>query len=98
MRERLRKNICRALIGAAILIYLATLAIAIIGTQGLFGTTPDGLAAVFLIFVGLPWSLAVTPIALMGLPVVIGQVLIVVLPIVNIAILIRLCRGSRQKD
>ena len=93
----MRKHVCRAVIGAAILIYLATLAIAIIGTQGLFGTQPDGLAAVFLIFVGLPWSLLVTPIALLGLPGVIGQVLIVLLPIVNIVILIGLCRGRGSR-
>ena len=76
---------------------IVTLAIAVIGTQGLFGTQPDGLAAVFLIFVGLPWSLLVTPIALLGLPVVIGQVLVVLIPIVNIAILIRLCRSARTR-
>ena len=87
-----QKLICRIAIGGAVFLYLAAVLIAIIGTQGLFGVQPDGLAAVWLIFVGLPWSLLITPIALMNFPVFIGQVLAVLLPIVNIVILHRLCR------
>lgn len=93
MRHSTKKLICRVAIGAAVLVYLAALALAIIGTQGLFGVQPDGLAAIWLIFVGMPWSLIVTPIALLGMPIFIGQILAVLLPIVNIVILIRICRS-----
>ena len=79
------------LFGAAVAVCLAAYAIALIGTQGLFGTTPDGLAAVFLIFVGLPWSLLATPLALLELPIIIGQATIVVAPLINLYILWKVC-------
>ena len=40
---------------------VAALALAIIGSEGLFGVEPDGLAGVFAIGVALPWSLIVLP-------------------------------------
>ena len=91
-----RKLICRVVTGAAVLLYAGALALAVVGTRGLFGVQPDGLAAVWLIFLGLPWSLLITPIALLGLPIVIGQGLAVLLPLVNIYLLHRLCRSFRM--
>ena len=85
--------ICRLLIGGGILLYLAALAVAIIGSQGLFGVQPDGLAAVWLIFLGFPWTLAMAPLMMAGLPVLIGQAFAVVAPLVNLWIAQRLCRG-----
>lgn len=83
------------LFGAGVVVCGGAYAIALIGTQGLFGTTPDGLAAVFLIFVGLPWSLLATPLALMELPVLFGQIIIVAAPSINLFILWKLCfRGT----
>ena len=85
----------RLLLGAGVVVCGGAYAIALIGTQGLFGTTPDGLAAVFLIFVGLPWSLLATPFALMELPVIFGQIVIVAAPLINLFILWKLCfRGT----
>ncbi len=55
---RLWLKIVLGLYGAAC---LAALALAVIGTQGLFGTAPDGLAAVFAIALALPWSLIALP-------------------------------------
>ena len=55
-------------------------------------------AAVWLIVVGLPWTAALTPFLLAGLPVLIGQMVAVAAPLLNIAILVWLCRraGSRE--
>ena len=87
---------CRLLLGAGIFVYLATLAIAIIGTQGLFGTTPDGLAAVFVIFAGLPWSLLATPLVIFESPLWIGQAWVVLSPLITLWLIWRLC--SRTQD
>lgn len=88
--------ICRLLLGAGIFVYLATLVIAIIGTQGLFGATPDGLAAVFLIFAGLPWSLLATPLVFFEFPLWIGQAWVVLSPLITLYVIWRLC--SRTQD
>lgn len=93
-----RKWICRVVTGAAILLYVVALAIAVVGTQGWFGVQPDGLAAVWLIFLGMPWTLMMTPIALFDGPAIIGKILaflFALFPIVNIVILFRLCRNPK---
>ena len=89
--------ICRSLIGVGILLYVAAMAIAVIGTQGLFGVAPDGLAAVWLIFLGIPWSLFLSVATLFGLPVIVGQIAVAVFPILNLYLIWRLCHGRRDK-
>ena len=74
------------------LISLAAAALAVIGTQGLFGVAPDGLSAVYLILVGIPWSFMVSALMLAGVPVVVGQAAIFVAPLINIWILTRIFR------
>jgi hypothetical protein len=74
------------------LVSLAAAALAVIGTQGLFGTAPDGLAAVYLILVGIPWSLLISVLLPAGLSVVVGQVAVFVAPVVNFWLLARLFR------
>ena len=87
---------CRLAIGVYALLYVVALAVAVVGTQGLFGTQPDGLAAVWLIFLGLPWIIGLTPLSLVGLPVIIGQVVAVVAPLLNIWLLWRFCRSRNS--
>ena len=61
-------KVCRILIVVYLIFYLGALAVAIIGTRGLFGVEPDGLAAVYLLFAGMPWTLALPVLPLMLSP------------------------------
>ena len=66
------------------LAYVVAVAVAIIGTQGYFGQSPDGLAAVFLILVGIPWSLSSVVVGLAEWPIIIGQIIIVCAPLITL--------------
>ena len=66
-------------------------AVAAIGTQGFFGVQPDGLAAIWLILVGLPWNLVLGPLIVIGFPTWLGQVIAVLSPLLTLFILARYC-------
>ena len=50
-------RVCRVATIVFLFVYLAALALFIIGTVGLFGQDRDPLSAVFLMPLGLPWNL-----------------------------------------
>lgn len=79
--------------GLFALAWAASAALALIGTQGLFGTQPDGLAAVWLIFVGMPWSLGLVALdTALGLPDWAGMALAYAAPGITLSLLLRLGR------
>lgn len=79
------------LLGIYVLLYLAALALLIIGTFGLFGQEQDPLAGVFLLPLGLPWNLLLDRIGLAGpLPMVLA-------PLLNIAIVWGLWRWAKGR-
>lgn len=67
--------------------YLVALALLLIGTFGLFGQERDPLAGVFLVPLGLPWSLGTG-----GLPEPLLPWMAALSPLLNIAVLTLLCR------
>lgn len=94
-----RKSVLPRLRFAAFaLAYFAAAAIAIIGTQGYFGQSPDGLAAVYLIVVGLPWSLSAVVVTLTQAPDIIGQVIIFVAPMITLFLLWRALHRSGNPE
>lgn len=64
---------------------LFAIAVGLIGTLGLFGTEPDGLAGVFAIFLGMPWSIWVLPA--LGSSEIMADIAIVVCMAINGVIL-----------
>lgn len=78
---------CRWSVWIVGFLYLAALALLLIGTFGLFGQDRDPLAGVFLIPLGLPWVLWLD-----GFPNSARPWLAATVPILNLAILILLCR------
>ena len=72
--------------------YLAALALLLTGTFGLFGQERDPLSAVFLLPLGLPWNLLVDLAPEPAWPW-----LAAASPILNLAILMALCRGLRRR-
>jgi hypothetical protein len=78
-------------------VYGALWLVAAIGTQGLFGTSPDPFAALFLILLGLPWSPLLAPLTYFGAPVIVSQICIVLMPGLNIFVLWRLFRDERRR-
>ncbi|WP_108660465.1 hypothetical protein [Acuticoccus kandeliae] len=79
---------CRTLIGLFAILYFGALALFAIGALGLFGQERDPLAGVFLLPLGLPWNV----LFLEGLPDWALFVSGLAAPLVNLAILILLCR------
>ncbi|WP_299753912.1 hypothetical protein [uncultured Boseongicola sp.] len=48
------------------MLYLGAFAITIIGSQGLFNVAPDGMAVVWPLFLGLPWSIYLSVLTTFG--------------------------------
>lgn len=92
-----RKTICRVVIAIGLLLYAVALAIALIGSLGLFGLQPDGLAGVYLIVLGFPWSMALLPLASLGVPSPILLIATVAAPLVTLWFLYRLCRCRKRE-
>lgn len=80
-------RICWFVIGTLGALYLAALALLLIGTFGLFGQERDPLAGVFLLPLGLPWSLWTG-----GLSDNLRPLAATISPLLNIAILVASCR------
>lgn len=81
------KRICRYVIVAFGGLYLAALALFLIGTLGLFGSPSGPMAAVFLIPLGLPWNQLLDGISPQALPWVAAGA-----PLANLILLWGLCR------
>lgn len=87
---------CTWVIRSVGILYLAALAMLLIGTFGLFGQEQDPLAGVFLMPLGLPWVLWLD-----GFPEAALPWLAVMAPLLNLAILTVLCRlraGSKDTE
>lgn len=72
-------------------LYLVALALLLIGTFGLFGQERDPLSGIFLIPLGMPWSLWLD-----GFPESLKPWLAALTPLLNIAILAAGCRLLRR--
>lgn len=84
---------CRWVILLFACAYLAALALLVIGTFGLFGQERDPLSGVFLLPLGLPWNLFLD-----GAPETIRPWLAALSPVVNLLILMALCRALSARS
>ena len=79
---------CKIFVGILVLLYVAALAIWLIGSYGWFGQERDALSAAFLVMMGLPWVRLFDSAAWA-----------VVAPLVWIALAVALCRFvSRRRQ
>lgn len=78
---------CRTVLAIVGLLYLAALTLFVIGTFGLFGSQQGPLAGVFLVPLGLPWVLMLD-----GVPEVARPWLAALAPLLNLILLLALCR------
>jgi hypothetical protein len=83
---------CRWLIWGFTGAYAVALVLLIIATYGLFGNQRDPLAGVFLIPLGLPWVLWID-----GLPEGVLPVAAALAPLVNLAVIVGICRALRGR-
>ena len=90
-----RGPICRAALIVFICVYGAAVLSAVIGIFGLFGVEPGGLARIWIVFLGMPWTLLLGFLP-RDFPVFLAQVLVVLAPVLNIWLLDRVCRKSRR--
>jgi hypothetical protein len=84
---------CRWGVRLFALAWAAALAIYGIGALGLFGQSPDPLAGVYLILLGLPWNRAVDVA-----PEPLWPWLAAAAPLLNLLLLAGLCRFARRRS
>lgn len=84
-------RVCRILIGAFALLWIAALVLLAIGTFGWFGQERDPLAGVFLMPLGLPWNMIVP------VPKNAAALWAIVTPGINLFFLFILCRLFRSR-
>jgi hypothetical protein len=75
---------------------LASLALLVVGTQGLFGTEPDGLAGGPAITLAMPWSMIV--LSWLDAGAVLTGVALVLCMLLNIAVLALIDRFFRRRQ
>jgi hypothetical protein len=85
--ERRGSRACGIILVVFALLYLAALALFAIGALGLFGSPQGPLAGVFLVPLGLPWTLLIG-----GAPEVALPWLGALAPLVNLGLIAVLCR------
>jgi hypothetical protein len=83
--------ICRIVVSAFVLAYAVALVALVVGVFGLFGAERDRLAAMFLVPLGMPWTFLVG-----RLPDAMRPVAAALTPLVNLALLVAVCRARRR--
>jgi hypothetical protein len=84
-------GMCRMALVIFAMLYLAALALFVIGTFGLFGSPQGPLAGIFLVPLGLPWILMIEAVPEAALPW-----LGALAPLLNLALIAALCRWLRR--
>jgi hypothetical protein len=85
-------TICRTVVIGITALYLFALGYFAIAGFGLFGQEPNPMAGVFLLPLGLPWSLLLT-----GLPETVQPWALVAVPLINIAFFTVMCRRTAAR-
>lgn len=87
---------CLFLRSGLVVIYVGLCVVALITSRGLFGLAENTDAVIALIYMGLPWSLALAALPGDGLELAL-QVFVVAAPIINLWLLSRICRSRRRR-
>ena len=88
------RRVCRFFIIVYLLLYLAALGAAFVGTRGIFGFAPDGLSAVYLVILGFPWTFV---LAAISVPEALGRIVIGGAPLLNALIAWILCPSRKTR-
>jgi hypothetical protein len=89
-------KLCLAGFAVFLLVYVAAFGFAVIGTRGLFGVEPNNLAAIWLILLGMPWTLLLAALPGDGLEMF-GRLFVALAPLVNLWLVSRVCRRRRRR-
>ena len=84
---------CKWFIGMFVVLYALALALLAIGMFGLFGQPLEPLAGIYVILLGIPWSMAIIPA-----PPLLSPWLGALAPMVNLGLFIWLCRRKAAKQ
>jgi hypothetical protein len=90
-------KLCLAGLGCFLLFYLVAGLIAVIGVNGLFGFEENSLAVIWLIFLGMPWTMVLALLPASGVLPWIGLGFIALVPLFNLWLLSRVCRRRRRR-
>lgn len=92
-RQEAGRWLCRMVVRAFGLLYLAVLAFTGISALGWFDFAPAPLAGVFLVVIGLPWTLAAA-----WFPDLLQPLVAALAPLVTLALLWSYCHWPRRRD
>ncbi|MEM7752021.1 MAG: hypothetical protein AAF230_01330 [Pseudomonadota bacterium] len=88
---------CFAGLAVFFLFYVIAFIVAVIGTRGLFGVEQNTMSIIFLILLGMPWSMTLAGLPADGLEIV-GRLVVALAPILNLWLLSRACRRRRRRQ
>ncbi|MGX1096920.1 hypothetical protein [Amorphus sp. MBR-141] len=91
-RRTMGRIVCRLTVVFLAVLYGLALALLAVGLFGLFGNPPDPLAGIYVILLGVPWSLLLDDVPDAWAPWAAGLA-----PLVNIALVAALCRLARRR-
>lgn len=91
-RRRTGHTLCRLTVVGLAILYGLALAFLAVGLFGLLGNPPDSLAGIYVILLGVPWSLSLD-----ALPEAWGPWTAGLAPLVNIALVAALCRRAWRR-
>ncbi len=92
-----RSRLCLAVLAAFLVAYVFVGALAVIGSRGMFGVEPDPLSVVWLVIIGLPWTLLLGILPGDSIPEFLARLFIALVPLLNLWLLSRLCRRHRRR-
>lgn len=92
-RQSAARWLCRMVVRTFALLYLAALAFTGLSALGWFDFAPPPLAGVFLVVIGLPWTLAAA-----WFPDPLQPVVAAVAPLVTLVLLWAWCHWPRRRD
>ena len=92
-----RSKLCWAVLAAFLFAYILAFAYAVIGVRGMFGFTPDDLSVIWLIFLGMPWTLVLAIAPDGAMPELVARAFVAVAPFFNLWLMYLTCRKRRRR-
>ena len=88
---------CRFVIVVYMLAYIAALCVALVSTHETASVQSDEISGAYLVFIGMPWTLALAYLEVDRVPEILLRAFVVFAPMLNVGIAMLLCRSRRKR-
>jgi hypothetical protein len=79
------------------LAYIAALCVAFVSTHEMASVQSDEISGAYLVFIGMPWTLALAYLEVDRVPEILLRAFVVFAPMLNVGIAMLLCRSRRKR-